>query len=122
MPQPHWHLNPNLVSALHGRFSASRLTCSFQSLMSTDATRSSAGDVTQNRALTVGQVWFPVNSTKVKASPSLPTRRRTGVLPRAEGVLLPQRRLPALIDIELELVPIDDCSERGELLFCSVDE
>src|SRR4029453_10367302 len=44
VPQPHWQLKPNLVSALRGRVSASRLTCSFQSLVSADPTRSSASD------------------------------------------------------------------------------
>ena len=39
-----------------------------------------------------------------------------------QAILLSQRRLPALIDIELELVPLDDCSEGSELLLRSLDK
>jgi hypothetical protein len=38
VPQPHWQLNANLVSALFGSLSARRRSCSFRSLMSSDPT------------------------------------------------------------------------------------
>jgi hypothetical protein len=38
VPQPHWQLNANLVSALFGSLSASRRSCSFRSVLSSDPT------------------------------------------------------------------------------------